>query len=257
MANGIQVDTKPIENKLAIIRKRAEEIQVVDQESYSLACQIVLDGRKEVRAIGFVLDPGINSAKEHLDELRRQKAAFVDRITPIVAIAEQKAEKWKQEERRKAKQEEDRINEERRVEAQRKADEEKRAADKKAEEDRKQREKDLVAARKAGEINKREEERLKKQAAEDAQKAKDLAAQQAAETAQNVQTVTVAPSVPKVAGIKARVNWKFKIVDANKIPRSYMMADEVAIGTEVRRLKDKGQAESAIPGIEVWSEDGI
>ena len=53
MSELARVDLKPIENKLELIRKRAEAIVVVDQESYALACAIVLDGRKEVKAIGF------------------------------------------------------------------------------------------------------------------------------------------------------------------------------------------------------------
>ena len=254
MSELARVDLKPIENKLELIRKRAEAIVVVDQESYALACAIVLDGRKEVKAIGFVLDPGINSAKEHLEELRRQKAAFVDRITPIVAIAEQKAEAWKADERRKAQQEADRINEQRRVEAQRRADEERREAEAKAKADREQRERDLAAARKKGEINKREQEKLAKQAAEDEHKAKEMAAKQAAETAANVQTVTVKPSVPVVSGIKARVNWRFRIVNADKIPREYLEPNEVAIGSYVRALKQTGEV---IPGVEAYSEDGV
>ena len=158
MSELARVDLKPIENKLELIRKRAEAIVVVDQESYALACAIVLEGRNEVKAIGFVLDPGINSAKAHLEKLRNDKAAFVNRVTPIVAIAEQKAEAWKADERRKAQQEADRINEQRRVEAQRRADEERREAEAKAKADREQRERDLAAARKKGEINKREQE---------------------------------------------------------------------------------------------------
>lgn len=273
------VDTKPIETKLQVLRNRAESIEVVNQESYTLACQIALDGRKEVKAIGFVLDPGIQSAREHLDELRRQKAAFVDRVTPIIELASGKAEAWKAEERRKAAAEEERINAERRREAARIAEEERRKAEAQAEIDRKkreaevevarqQREKDLEEQRRLGEINKREMERQKKLAAaeaerqrqeaiEDAARARELAAEQAEEAKANFQEVKVKASVPTVAGIKARVNWKFRVINPSMLPRLYLMPDEVAIGQEVRRLKDKAAAEAKIPGIEVYSEDSI
>jgi colicin import membrane protein len=257
MSELARVDLKPIENKLAILSKRAEAIVVIDQESYALACKIVLEGRNEVKAIGFVLDPGIQSAKEHLEKLRNDKAAFVNRVTPIVQVAEQKAEAWKAEERRKAKQEEDRINEQRRIEAQRKADAERREAEVKAKADREQRERDLATARKKGEINKREQDRLAKQAAEDERKAKDLAAKQAQQTAANVQPVKVKPSVPVVSGIKARVNWKFKVINADKVRGEFLMPNEVAIGAAVRDIKDKAKAEEAVGGIEVWHEDSI
>ncbi|MGC2658835.1 MAG: hypothetical protein WA324_12830 [Bryobacteraceae bacterium] len=245
---------KPIENKLELIRKRAEAIVVVDQESYALACAIVLDGRKEVKAIGFVLDPGINSAKEHLEELCRQKAAFVDRITPIVAIAEQKAEAWKADERRKAQQEQDRINEQRRRDAREKADTERREAEKAAERKQQEREDEIAKMKKRGLLTKREAERMTRGSERDTEDAKALAAKQAAETVANVQTVTVKPSVPVVAGIKARVNWKFRIVNANKIPRHYLEPNEVAIGSYVRALKQAGEV---IPGVEAYSEDGV
>lgn len=249
-----QVDLKPIESKLATLRERATMIQVVDQESYSAACGIVLDGRKEIKAIGFVLDPGINSARDHLDTLRRQKQEFVDRVAPIVSIAEKKAEAWKAEERRKAQIEQDRINEERRIEAARAAEAERKEREKQAEIDRKAREKEIEAQRKAGDLNKKEAERQKKEAAEAAAREKERAAKDAAVQAANVQEVKVEASTPKVAGIRARVNWKFRIVDANKIPRAYLKADEVAIGQFVREAKKAGEV---IPGIEAYSEDSI
>src|ERR1700689_2098502 len=242
-----------VESRLMELNRRAVEIAVVDAASYSEACQGALAGRKEIKNIGFALDPGIASAKSHLDDLKFQKSAHVDKWTPTVALYEQKAEAYKAEERRKAQIEQDRLNAIARVEAQRKAEEERKAAEAQAKLDREQRERDLEAQRKAGEINKREQEKLRKQAAADEAAARELAAKQAAETAADVKTVTVQPDVPKVAGIRARVNWKFRIVDAKKLPRNFLMPDEVAIGTEVRRLKNKEQAECTIPGIEVYS----
>lgn len=251
------VDTRPIENKLATLKQRAEAIQVVDQESYAICCQVVLDGRAEVKAIGFVLDPGIDSAKQHLEKLKNDKAQFVNRVTPIVQMAEQKAEAYKAEERRKAAAEQERINAQLRVEAARKSEEERKAAEKEAEEERKRQEKAAADARKAGEIGKREEAKLKKQAQDDADRAKELAARQAEDAAKNVKTVTVAPSVPTVAGIKKRVNQRFEVVDAAKLPRAFLKADDVAIGEAVRKLKNPALAMTTIPGIRVWEEDSI
>jgi len=68
------------------------------------------------------------------------------------------------------------------------------------------------------------------------------------------QQVTVMPAIPTVAGVPSRRNWKFKVVNPNKVPRFYWRIDEQAIGEEVRKIKDKAKAESQIPGIEVWSE---
>lgn len=245
---------KEVEAGLALLRSRAQAIIVRNADEYTQACQVALDCRAYVKDVGFKLDPGINSAKTHLDFLRNEKSKYTEPAKQIAEIAAQKAEAWKAEERRKAQAEQDRINEENRVTAQRKADEERKAAETQARIERERREKELEEARKAGDINKREANRLAKQAAEDEARQREMAAKQAAETAANVQEVKVAAAVPKVAGIKARVNWKFRIVDVKKIPRKYLMPDEVQIGSFVRNNKQSGEV---IPGVEAYSEDGI
>jgi hypothetical protein len=245
---------KEVEQGLAALRERAQAIIVRNADEYTQACQVALDCRAYIKDVGFKLDPGINSAKTHLDFLRNEKSKYTEPAKQIGEIAAQKAEAWKAEERRKAQAEQDRINAENRIAAQRKADEERRAAEAQAKIERERREKELEEARKAGDINKREAARLAKQAAEDETRQRELAAKQAAETAANVQQVKVAAAVPKVAGIKARVNWKFRIVDVNKIPRKFLMPDEVQIGAFVRNNKQAGEV---IPGVEAYSEDGI
>ncbi len=65
--------------------------------------------------------------------------------------------------------------------------------------------------------------------------------------------VVVPKSVPKVAGIAMTKTWKFRITDANKIPRQYLMVDEQKIGQIVRAMKEQ----THIPGIEVYSIDNV
>jgi hypothetical protein len=251
------IDTKPIETKLEILKKNAEAIQVTDAETYALACHIAVDVRTEVKAIGFALDPGIESARRHLDELRNQKKAFLDRLTPIIDIATRKAEFWRSEERKKAQAEEDRINAERRKESIRAAEEDRKAAEARAEEDRKRREKELKEAQKAGEIGKREAERLRKESLAQEERDKVKAEREALAAAANVQEVKVAPAVPKVAGIKGRVNWRFRIINVLAIPGRFLQPNEQRIGEMVRATKDKAKAEAECPGIEVYSEDSV
>lgn len=50
---------------------------------------------------------------------------------------------------------------------------------------------------------------------------------------------------------KPRQVWKFRVKDANAIPRDYLVIDEVKIGGVVRSTKGT----LAIPGIEIYSED--
>jgi hypothetical protein len=251
------LDLKPIEAKLVTLKQMAEAIQVTDAESYAAACQIAVQGRAEVKAIGFVLDPGIQSAKNHLDELKNQKAAFVNQVTPIVDIATGKAETWKRAEREAAQREQDRLNAIARENARIKAEQERKEAEAKAEADRKQREKEIKEAQKAGEVGKREGERLKKEAAAQEEADKKAAAEQAQVTAANVAEVKVQAAVPKVAGIRALVLWKYKIVNESLIPRVFLQPNDVAIGAMVRNTKNKAEAEAKCAGIEVFTEDSV
>lgn len=65
--------------------------------------------------------------------------------------------------------------------------------------------------------------------------------------------VVVPKSIPKVAGVAMVKQWKFRVVDAAKVPRQYLMVDEQKIGAVVRALKDQ----TNIPGVEVYSVDSI
>jgi len=145
-----------------------------------------------------------------------------------VDIVAKKAEAWKAEERRKAEQEQTRINEQKRLEAEAKA-----AAD------RKERDKQIAKAQKMGELSKKQADSMLKQSETVEKQAQQRAEKEAAQTASNVQMVNVSPMVPKVAGIKARVNWKFRILNEALVTRDFLKADEVKIGAKVREIKNK------------------
>jgi hypothetical protein len=248
--------TTALQSTIDQMKREASAIVVLAANDYAAVAQFIVHVRNVKKQIGFLLDPGIQSAQAHVNELREGKARYVRQIDELDAIASKPAEDWKRREREASEAEQRRINEQRRVDAARVAEEERKAAEKQAEEDRKRREAEIKAAQKEG-MGKREAERLRKQADEDAARRKEQAARDAEAMKANVQDVTVAPSVPKVAGIRAHVNWKFKLVNVAKVPRSFMSPDDVLIGRMVRETKDKAKAEAACPGIEVWSEDAI
>lgn len=63
----------------------------------------------------------------------------------------------------------------------------------------------------------------------------------------------ILPSVvPQTKGVAATTRYAFRVVNADLIPREYMVPDEKAIGQIVRALKEK----TKIPGIEVYPEHG-
>jgi hypothetical protein len=65
--------------------------------------------------------------------------------------------------------------------------------------------------------------------------------------------VVVPKTVPKVAGISQRENWKFRIIDEKKIPREFLKVDEVKIGAYARAMKSAGKIE----GVEIYNEATI
>jgi transcriptional regulator of heat shock response len=65
--------------------------------------------------------------------------------------------------------------------------------------------------------------------------------------------VVVPKSVPKVAGMSIRDNWKFRITNEKLIPREYLKVDEVKIGQVVRAMKSAAN----IPGVEVYNEGTV
>jgi hypothetical protein len=68
-----------------------------------------------------------------------------------------------------------------------------------------------------------------------------------------VSPVIVPKSVPKVAGMSIRDNWKFRVANEKLIPREYLKVDEVKIGQVVRALKDQ----TNISGVEVYNEGSV
>lgn len=67
------------------------------------------------------------------------------------------------------------------------------------------------------------------------------------------QDAKVRPFAPKVTGTAVRTNWKFRIVNRDEIPRSFMVPDEKAIGVHVRSHK----SEAKIPGVEIYPETSV
>lgn len=110
---------------------------------------------------------------------------------------------------------------------------------------------------------KRKEEEAQKKKEEDVlQEAIDLADEGKEEEADKIieSAITEQKEEPKhvpekieTKGIGIVKRWKFKVVDAKKIPRKYLIINEALIGQVVRALKDK----TDIAGIEVYSEDSV
>ena len=245
-----------IAGKLGQLREEAQALVVTDQNGYTQALTFVKSLRGYKKDVGFKLDPGIASAKNHVEFLREEKAKYIRPVDELDKLVSAKASVWREQERKAAEAEQVRINEERRRIAAAEAELQRKATEKEAARQQKERQKQIEQAQKSGELKKREAARLHKQVAEEAAWAKEQARKDA-EVAAQVKEVKVAPSIPKMAGIKGRTNWRFRIINESLIPRKYMQPSEVAIGGMVRATKNKGKAEAECPGIEVYSQDSV
>lgn len=103
------------------------------------------------------------------------------------------------------------------------------------------------------EARKQEEERRLQEAILAEQAGQKEEAEAIMDTPVQVAPVVVPKSVPKVAGMSIRENWKFKVTNEKLIPREYLKVDEVKIGQVVRALKSA----TNIPGVEVYNEGTV
>lgn len=100
---------------------------------------------------------------------------------------------------------------------------------------------------------KQEEERMLREA-EAAEAAGDNRAAEEILAAPVAPPIVVVPTaVPKIEGVKTRKVWKFRITAPAKIPRTWLVPNEQAIGAYVRQMR----GDACIPGVEVYAEDSI
>jgi hypothetical protein len=66
--------------------------------------------------------------------------------------------------------------------------------------------------------------------------------------------VTVAPSIPSVAGTRVIVRYRAELVDISKVKRAFMTWDEKAILAEARKDKDPDVTEKKVGGVRIRQE---
>lgn len=105
------------------------------------------------------------------------------------------------------------------------------------------------------ELQQKEAARLQKLADNAKKRGDDKKVEEFQGRAAVVQTTqpVVAPKVADITGLRNRTNWKFRIVDIEKIPRQYMIPNEVMIGQIARSTKGSLKVE----GIEFYPEESL
>lgn len=118
------------------------------------------------------------------------------------------------------------------------------------------REQDRIRAeeeRKRIEASKKQQDDAKLKAAEEASSRGDHATANAIINQPTIAPAPVAEKPAAVAGVAFRDKWDFRIINADMIPREYLVVDEKKIGAVVRAMKDK----TNIPGVEVIKDQTV
>jgi len=247
----VRLDSSELESYLLVLREKANNIIVNDAEHCLQAKTAQRDVRNYMKDVHLKLDPFVESAKRNLQSAKDELNKWIAPAEAIDSALAVKVKDYERRERERAEADRQREQERMRVETERKAAEERKERERQAEEERKRREKEIEAQRRVGELKASEAKRLHKQAEEQAAREKQMAREQEIEEAKNVPLVEVEAAIPTVAGVPSRRNWKFRIVDVNKIPRQYLMPNEVKIGQDVRQWKKKGEV---IPGVDAYED---
>lgn len=246
-----EVVVKEVEQGLAVLKNRSQAIVVRDADTCREAKIMQRDIRDYMKDVHLKLDGFVNSAKKNLQDAKDEVAKWIDPAQLMDSTLAQKVKDYERREREAAEAEQRRINEENRIKAAQQAEVDRKERERIAAEERKVKERELEAARKAGEINKREADRLKKEAAAEEERERIRAAEEAKIAAANVPEVKVAPSIPTVAGVPSRRNYKARVINPAKVPQQYWVIDEQALNLAARTAKKVGEI---IPGVEFYED---
>jgi hypothetical protein len=200
-----------IETGLITTRRQANELKVTDDDSYLLAGKFVVMVKERLDWVEAYWEDDVKKANDLHKSLVKKREDWLNILRPLLPYLNGMMSAWRQEKERKRREEE--------LSAQAEA---KRIADEQA----------LLDAQQLEDAGRPEE------------------AQAVMERAAVPPPVSIPSSVPKVADLSIRVNWKFRITNPASIKPEYMIPDESTIGTIVRKMGKN--AEKIIGGIEVY-----
>jgi len=248
VAEVLDFEPREVTTRALSIIDQGRAVVIRSAVDYKAAGELWITIKGIMKQADDAFDPIVSKTNQAHKEAVAQKAKIYNPLKEVYVFVKSAMSKWDDEQTRI------RLAEQRRLEeiARKEEDERRRIELERLEAERKIEEARLLVAAEAA------------QAAGDKQQSEDMiaAAIAATETARqdaaavNAEPVYVAPVVipkttPKLAGGPVyRTIWKFRITDAAKIPRQYLVPDEVKIGQIVRALK----RESNIPGIEPYEE---
>lgn len=207
-----------IENEVSPVVAAAQSLVVNDATSYTQAMELGKVISVRIKMVWEKLGPTRKKTDEAHKEAVRAMDYFLDPLEAAKKLLSGRAYTWqKAEEERKRKE----------AEEARCLAEEEAAAKRQAEEDAR-----LAAAERLSNAGMKEQ------------------AEEMLETPIEVEVEEVAAPAPKITvlGTSTLENWQGRVINANLIPREYMIPDLVKLRKDTKILK----GETRIPGWEVW-----
>jgi len=101
-----------------------------------------------------------------------------------------------------------------------------------------------------------EQERIRQEALRKAQEDERKRAEEARKDPLAPPPAPVAPAIPeapRLDGFHVRTNWKWRVIDFDKIPREYLTTNDTKINSTVTKMKEK----TDIPGIQAYPEESL
>jgi len=204
------------ERAVVNIAEAARSIEVVDKPSADKASELIVAGKKLIKAIKEYFDPMKKAADESKRRILETERQELSKIEPIVSELSAKVSRWLADEERRRREAEE--------------------AKRRAELERMRLEAELEAKAREADGIKNESER---------RRIEDQIITDAARREAELEPIPEVPAAAKADGVSLRDNWTFEIIDESLIPREYLIPDEVKIRKVVVAMKDK----TNIPGV--------
>lgn len=222
MQEIINIDTKAVEREskeITIIAEEARGLVVSNNEQYQGAMDFLRKIKNKFLGLDTLrksITKPIDLSKERIMELFRPSLEILkqaEEITKKVALT------YQQEQEKKRREDEARLQELARREEERK---------------RKALEERAVKAEEKGNLGKAEELR---------QKAEEV----------SVPIPIIASQVPKIEGVVIKTLWKYRIIDPNLVPREYLVINEKML----QQIATATKGTLKVDGVEFYSEENI
>lgn len=193
------VDTTAIEQRLAVLAKRADAFIVDSADALQQCEQFVLDIDADIKEVEAELNPGIAKANDTHKHLTQQRKKFLDPRKAAKATAKSKCATYRRQEEEKRRKEEDRLR--------------------------------VIALKEAEDQRLAEAEQLAKAGHEEA-------ADEVLEQPVVAAPVVLPPAAPPKPAGMYRKAWKARIDHPGMVPRRWCMPDQIALNAQARQLEE-------------------